>query len=124
MDAGNSFGRFRLNRWTMNLESCFDFLSESDIRIRGTRVGIETVLCDFLDGASPEEIAVRYASLQLSDVYATITYYLHNRTRVDCYLEECRLADEAAGKEQAEHPKNLVSRLRGLKESVILAGKG
>ena len=43
----------------MELESYFDFLGPEDIRIRGTRVGIETVLDDYLEGASPEEIAAR-----------------------------------------------------------------
>ena len=41
----------------VELESYFDFVSAEDIRIKGTRIGIETVLEDYLDGASPEEIA-------------------------------------------------------------------
>ncbi len=41
----------------MELENYFDFLSDEDIRIKGTRIGIETVLEDYLEGASPEEIA-------------------------------------------------------------------
>lgn len=39
----------------MELKDYFDFLSEDDIRIRGTRVGIEIVLDDYLNGISPEE---------------------------------------------------------------------
>lgn len=60
----------------MQLTDYFEIQSGNDIRIRGTRVGIETVLLDFLEGFSPEEIAVRYRSLTLEQVYATITYYL------------------------------------------------
>ena len=41
------------------MENYFDFLSPDDIRIKGTRVGIETVLDDYLRGASPEEIVAR-----------------------------------------------------------------
>lgn len=106
----------------MNLESCFDFLDASDIRIHGTRVGIETVLCDFLDGASPEEIAVRYRSLSLAQVYATITYYYHNREQVDAYLAACRHADAVAGQQQAARPSDLVASLRNQKqESTVSA---
>ncbi|MBM4467809.1 MAG: DUF433 domain-containing protein, partial [Chloroflexi bacterium] len=63
----------------MELENYFDFLNADDIRIKGTRVGIETVLDDYLNGASPEEIAARYRTLTLEQVYATITYYLRNQ---------------------------------------------
>ena len=44
------------------IENYFDFLSPDDIRIKGTRIGIETVLDDYLGGSSPEEIAARYRS--------------------------------------------------------------
>ncbi len=70
----------------MQLENYFEFLSEDDIRIRGTRVGIETVLEDYHEGSSPEEIAARYRSLTLEQVYATITYYWRNQRQIDGYL--------------------------------------
>lgn len=108
----------------MNLESCFDFLSDSDIRIRGTRVGIETVLNGFLEGASPEEIAVRYRALSLTQVYATITFYLHNRQRIDAYLASCRQADEDAGAQQDEHPSDLVVWLRKQRQEELAPAKG
>jgi hypothetical protein len=44
---------------SLELESHFDFTGKDTIRIAGTRVGIETVLWDYQDGASPEEIALR-----------------------------------------------------------------
>jgi uncharacterized protein (DUF433 family) len=84
----------------MELESYFEFLSEEDIRIKGTRIGIETVLDDYLDGISPEEIAVRYRSLTLEQVYATITYYLQNREKVDAYLQAWREYSEQARRER------------------------
>ena len=34
----------------MQLKDYFDILADNDIRIKGTRVGIETVLHDFLTG--------------------------------------------------------------------------
>ena len=107
----------------MELESYFEFLSEEDIRIKGTRIGIETVLDDYLDGISPEEIAVRYRSLTLEQVYATITYYLQNREKVDAYLEAWREYSEQARREQERNPSEVVKRLRRLKATKsILSG--
>ncbi|NOZ60463.1 MAG: DUF433 domain-containing protein, partial [Calditrichaeota bacterium] len=88
----------------MELESYFEFVSPEDIRIKGTRVGIETVLDDYLEGASPEEIAVRYPTLTLEQVYATITYYLHNKNKVDEYLAKWRAHGEQAWLEQQRNP--------------------
>ena len=96
----------------------FDIRDESDIRLRGTRVGMETVLLDFLDGFSPEEIAVRYHSLTLEQVYATITYYLRNRAQADAYLDAHRRDAEQAHDHQRHHPNEAVKRLRGLKQPV------
>jgi len=99
----------------MELETYFDFQGPDDIRIKGTRVGIETVLDDYVSGASPEEIAARYRTLTLEQVYATITYYLHNQEEIDGYLERWRAYAEAAWQEQQRNPPPVVQRLRELK---------
>jgi len=73
----------------MQLEEYFEFLAEDDIRLKGTRVGIETVLYDFIHRKrSPETIASTYPSITLEQVYATILYYLHNKEAVSKYLTE------------------------------------
>jgi len=99
----------------MEIESYFDFLTPEDIRIKGTRIGIETVLEDYLEGASPEEIAARYRNLTLEQVYAAVLYYFTNRTSLDAYLEAGRLFSEKAWLEQQQHPSDVVRRLRELK---------
>jgi len=57
-------------------------------RVGGTRVTLDTVVRAFIRGATAEEIAQQYPSLSLSDVYATISYYLQNTAEVDQYLEK------------------------------------
>jgi len=96
----------------MQLEDYFDFLGPDDIRIKGTRVGIETVLDDYLSGISPEEIAARYRTLTLEQVYATVTYYLHNQEEVTDYLQRWRAYTEAAWQEQQRNPPDFVRELR------------
>jgi uncharacterized protein (DUF433 family) len=99
----------------MELENYFEFLSEEDIRIKGTRIGIETVLDDYMDGISPEEISIRYRSLTLEQVYATITYYLQNREKVGAYLDAWRQYTEQASQMQEKNPSDVIKRLRKLK---------
>lgn len=111
----------------MELKGYFEFLSPDDIRIKGTRVGIETVLDDYLNGSSPEEIAARYRTLTLEQVYASITYYLHNQEKIDAYLARWRAYGEAAWQEQQRNPPEFVRELRGRiqhKREALLAEKG
>ena len=61
---------------TMELESYFDFVQEDVIRIKGNRIAIEIVLEDYLEGASPEEILLRYPTLNLERSANTRNYPL------------------------------------------------
>ena len=100
----------------MELENYFDFQRHDDIRIRGTRVGIETVLYDYLFRArTPEEIADTYKTIDLEQVYATILYYLQNKDAVTQYLEEWLEWGHEQRKAQALNPPPAVERLRKLK---------
>jgi uncharacterized protein (DUF433 family) len=109
----------------MELENYFEFLSEDDIRIKGTRIGIEIVLVDYLQGSSPEEIAARYRSLSLEQVYATITYYLQNQAKVEVYLEAWRQYTEESEQEYDRNPPELAlllrERIQNYQQAVIIA---
>ena len=96
----------------MGMEGYFDFLAPDDIRLKGTRVGIETVLYDYIHRSqSPEAIAARYPSLTLEQVYATITYYLHNRARVEAYLADWLAHGQRMREEQDRNPPPVDDRL-------------
>ena len=56
------------------------------LRIGDSRVLLELVIRAFQDGATPETILQRYATLTLPDVYAVVAYYLRHRSEVDDYL--------------------------------------
>ncbi len=97
----------------VRLEDYFDFLAPNDIRVKGTRVGIETILFDYLDlGLFAEQIATRYRTLSLEQVYATLTYYWHNREQVEAYLRSVEEETERQRREQDRHPSPAVQRLR------------
>lgn len=69
------------------------------IRVAGTRVTLDTIVSVFNAGATPEEIAQRYPTLQLADVYAVIGYYLHHREELDTYLCDRERQADAVQKE-------------------------
>lgn len=56
------------------------------LRIGDTRVSLDSVIVAFNQGSAPEQIVYDYDTLTLSDVYATISYYLQHREVVDSYL--------------------------------------
>jgi uncharacterized protein (DUF433 family) len=99
----------------MQLEDYFDFLAPNDIRLKGHRIGIETILLDYLElGLIPEEIVLRYPTLKLEEVYATMTYYWRNQAEVDVYLQAVIEHEERMQQEQENNPPPAVVRLREL----------
>ena len=101
----------------MQLEDYFDFLAPNDIRIKGSRIGIETVLYDYIHRSmTPEEIDQRYWSIDLEQVYATILYYLHNKEEVHQYLTEWIEHGVRMREEQEKNPPPVILRLRRLRE--------
>ena len=100
----------------MQLEDYFNFLAHDDIRLKDTRIGIETILFDYLFRArTPEEIANIYPSLTLEQVYATILYYLHNKEAVDAYIIDWLEWAERMREEQRRNPSPVAERLRKLR---------
>jgi len=99
----------------VQLEDYFDFLAPDDIRIRGHRIGIETVLDEHLRrGRRPEEIVLSHPSLALDEVYATILYYHRNREAIDRYLADWREFGREARERQHRAPSPGIVRLREL----------
>ncbi len=58
------------------------------VRVAKTRVTLDTVVGAFLEGCTPEEIGEQYPTLELSDIYLVIGYYLRHREEVHSYLAE------------------------------------
>lgn len=97
----------------MQLEDYFDFLATDDIRIKGTRVGIESVLYEYIHRKlSPEEIAPLFRTVSLEQVYATILYYLYNREAVGKYFAGWLEWSHQQRKAQEMNPDPVIVRLR------------
>ena len=97
----------------MDIEGFFDFLAPDDIRIKGTRIGMESILYEYIHrGKTAEEIAESFPSLSLEQVYATLLYYLHNRERLDTYLADWLTFAHTARDAQQRNPPPVVLQLR------------
>ena len=94
----------------MDIETYFEHVNEGEVLIRGTRVDVASVLDAYRDGLSPEEIAYNFPTLTLEQVYATLTYYLANRTQLDAQMRAGGSVQPS--KRGAEPP--VVGRLRAL----------
>jgi uncharacterized protein (DUF433 family) len=74
----------------VTLESCkipLQVDASGVIRVENTRVTLDSVVLAFHEGASAEEIAERFPAITLSAAYASIAFYLQNRTEIDAYLK-------------------------------------
>ena len=97
----------------MQLEDYFNFLAPNDIRIKGHRIGIESVLYEYVHHAqTPEEIGARFPTLSLEQVYAVILFYLHNRDELSRYLAEWLAHGERMRAEQDGAASPVIIRLR------------
>lgn len=100
----------------MDLKDYFVFISEDDIRIKGHRIGIDNVLFYFLEGYTPEEIRAIYPDLSLEKIYATITYYLQNKTEIDAYLLRIKQWQEKHYKNSLEKPSLQREKMKLIKQ--------
>jgi uncharacterized protein (DUF433 family) len=65
-------------------------LPSGAVRVRGTRVSLDSVIYAFDEGATPEQIRDDFPTLQLADIYAIGAFYLRHRDEVKAYLEQSR----------------------------------
>ena len=65
---------------------------QGTIRIKGSRVSLDSIIHYFKLGATAEQIVQSFPSLSLGDVYSSIAYYLSHRQEMEVYLEEQKVA--------------------------------
>jgi uncharacterized protein (DUF433 family) len=98
---------------SMNNDPYLECQSSGDIRIRGSRVGIEQIVWAYLDGSLAEQIAIEYPTITLAQVHGAIAYYLSHRPAVDAYLADLdRTAREARATQASQPEPEVVHRLR------------
>jgi uncharacterized protein (DUF433 family) len=109
----------------VQLEDYFELQNPEYIGVKDTRVSINVILEEFNRGVAPDKIQASFPTTTLEQVYATITYYLHNRPQLDEYLRLGRKKAEVAYQEhlQRQAPSSLAERLRTLRETAPLGSQ-
>jgi uncharacterized protein (DUF433 family) len=74
---------------------------DGTVRVVGHRVTLDTLVSEFRDGATPEQIQDSFPSLSLSEIYGVIAFYLDHRADVEDYLRE-RASEAAATRATVE----------------------
>jgi uncharacterized protein (DUF433 family) len=67
---------------------------QGTIRVRGSRVTLDTIVTAFRAGATAEEITQRFPTVALADIYQIIAHYLNHTAEIDAYLSQRQ--DDAA----------------------------
>jgi len=74
------------------------------IRIKGSRVSLDSIIHYFKLGATAEQIVQSFPSLSLGDVYSSIAYYLTHRQEIEEYLKEQETAADALQEQLESNP--------------------
>ena len=86
--------------------------SEGDYIVTGSRVLLEALVYEFLDGRSPESIQQSFPTLKLAQVYGAITFYLDHQAAIDKYLEDTKKEFEGRGIPMSEENPGLWARIQ------------
>lgn len=87
------------------------------LRIGSSRVTFDSIVHSYLDGATAEEIAIRFPSLDIRDIYSAILLYLNRREDVNAYLKAREVLRDAqqSGVRTVHRQKEFTDGLRGRK---------
>jgi uncharacterized protein (DUF433 family) len=78
---------------------------DGTIRIADSRVSLDSVVHHYKLGASAEQIAQKFPTLDLADVYAAITYYLNHEETIEEYLRQQEVKGDEIQKKIESDPQ-------------------
>ena len=90
--------------------------------IAGSRVSLDSVVYEFMQGASPELIARSFPSVRLEQVYGAITFYLANQQAIDEYLKAGETEYEQQVQDARARDPQLYQRLEKILHSKQTSG--
>lgn len=92
-------------------------LEDGTIRVTGSRVTLDSIIGQYRQGESAEQIHESFPSLNLADIHAIISYYLNHRSEVDAYLQQ-RAAQAEAVRRRIESDPQHQARIAELRERI------
>ena len=107
----------------LTLKQTTPLLNEKDgtIRVRGSRVTLDTIVSAFQKGSTAEQIQDSFPSLSLRQIYGAIAYYLERKDEVNSYLKRRQAAAQALRREIESEPENtrFRERIRDRRDKLI-----
>ena len=91
---------------------------QGTIRIKGSRVSLDSIIHHFKLGATAEQIVQSFPSLSLGDVYSTIAYYLTHLQEIEVYLQEQRVAADNL-QDELESDPNYQAEIAELRSRIL-----
>ena len=85
---------------------------EGGWRIADSRVSLDSVVCAYWEGMSPEAIVEEFPTLSVEQVFGAIAFYLRNRQEVDDYLAQQNEKWKELAAQSALRDGSLLRRLR------------
>ncbi|MEP6717100.1 MAG: DUF433 domain-containing protein [Terriglobia bacterium] len=80
--------------------------------LAGTRISLDSIICTFNEGLSPEAIQEDFPLLKLAQIYGAIAFYLDHQAEIDKYLKDSESEFEGQSIPLAEENPALWARLR------------
>ena len=100
----------------MQIEDYFEFVSPQEIRLKGHRIWIENILYEHIHNAQrPDELAQRFPTLTLEQIYAALLYYEQNQTAMDHYLADWIEQGHRMWLDQSENPTPVMIRMQAIR---------
>lgn len=91
---------------------------QGTIRVRGSRVSLDSIIHHFKLGATAEQIVQSFPPLSLGDVYSSIAYYLTHRPEIEEYLQQQEAAGDAF-QEQFESSHSYQAEIAELRSRIL-----
>ena len=88
----------------------------------GSRVSLDSVAYQFLQGESPEAIVQAFPSLSLLQVYGGITFYLAHQAEMDVYLRRGEARFEELARASREANPLLYAKLEAARRATPIRG--
>ncbi len=91
---------------------------QGTIRIKGSRVSLDSIIHHFKLGATAEQIVQSFSTLSLGDVYSSIAYYLTHREVIEEYLQQQEAAADVL-QEQLESSPDYQAEIAELRSRML-----
>jgi uncharacterized protein (DUF433 family) len=96
----------------MQLEDYFDFISDTVIRLKGTRIDLEHIIHPYKRGETISQLLKSYPSVNAEQLFATLLYYHTHKEEVEAYLQRVQEFADAFARELEVENKEYYATMR------------